>query len=119
MRNRKSNSVVSQWAHLRWLNGLPSLKVTGGFLCFLLAVLGAPYAQGEGNILILNSDMAVEKYMIVQIEFKAQLKKVQVEIDLGKKWGDESKVEDAILDADPDVVYMYWFQSLSPGIQIG
>ena len=105
MRNRKSSSVVSQWAHSRWLNGLPSLKVTGGLLCFLLTVLGAPYAQGEGNILILNSDMAVEKYLIVQTEFKAQLKQVQAEIDLGKKWGDESKIEDVILDADPDVIY--------------
>ena len=78
----------------------------GRLLCSLLVFyLASPCAWGKESILVLNSDMNVQKYLTVQTEFKSRLGIPQVEIDLGRRWVDESRIEEAILDEDPDIIY--------------
>ena len=106
IRSGRGCSAVSAGSHLQGVNCPAWPSMARRLLCFLLMFfLGAPYARGDQSVLILNSDMAVERYRVAQTEFKSKLKIPQVEIDLGRKWIDESKIEDAILDEDPDIVY--------------
>ena len=105
MSNGEKHPGVRQSTHLL-LNRCRLFGTMGGLLSFLLAVfLNMPQAQEQGSILIINSDMAVNRYLVAQIEFKSQLNVPQVVIDLGKKWADVSRVEDTILDKDPEVIY--------------
>jgi len=57
------------------------------------------------KILILNSNMSVEKYFAVQTEFKSKFNFPIVELDLGSKWFDNSEIEKSIRRESPDVIY--------------
>jgi len=69
------------------------------------SVCGSLHAETPGNVLILNSDMSIANYSLVHTRFKSRLSGLKHEIDLGSKWTDESKISDAIRNADPDVIY--------------
>lgn len=72
----------------------------------LCSACGSLFAETTpGNILILNSDMSIANYSLVHTRFKSRLTNLKHEIDLGSKWTDESKISDAIRNADPDVIY--------------
>ena len=71
----------------------------------LLVALCTLHARDRARVLILNSDLAIEKYLAAHAEFRSKLETSFVEIDLGKRWMDEAAVEEAIIDEDPDVIY--------------
>jgi putative ABC transport system substrate-binding protein len=59
----------------------------------------------ESKILILNSDLSVEKYFIAQSEFKTKSNVRETKIDLGSEWADEGKLEARIKSENPDLIY--------------
>lgn len=63
------------------------------------------FADSNGKVLIINSDMSVGKYAYVQTEFKAGIDVVVDHIDLGSKWINEAKIKKKILKTAPDVIY--------------
>ncbi len=86
-----------------------SIDRVRGYACGLLIAL-APlltmpvYGEG-GTVLILSSDTTVEKYLTAQTSFKKATTASTYEIDLGKKWADDSRVARSIITKDPDVIY--------------
>lgn len=84
-------------------------------LCFVTILLAGPLcmkdvvgqvsANENGKTLILNSNMSVKKYSILQSEFKKKFGKSTVEVDIeGSKWEDEDWFEDTIYEEDPDLI---------------
>lgn len=64
------------------------------------------FSNKNGKILILNSDMAVEQYVLAQSKFKSlSASKIIDEIDLGSKSIDEAGIKSTIFEKNPDIIY--------------
>lgn len=89
-------------AILRWLG--PALRVARGSLAagFLLSWTAL---AAENRVVILNSDLSVENYLVAQTAFKAALGPGTVEVDLGRNWINEAEVERTIRSQNPEVLY--------------
>jgi putative ABC transport system substrate-binding protein len=76
------------------------------FCCFLFLIPIVVSAEKEPKILVINSDMGLEKYRTHQEAFKEAIARPVLEINLGdKKWENISNVEEMLYDEDPDIIY--------------
>jgi len=73
--------------------------------CLSLFISSTLLAREDKGVLILNSDMSIYKYSLVQSEIKSKITNLKGEIDLGSKWINEKKIQKMILELDPDVIY--------------
>ena len=62
-------------------------------------------ANEQKKIIVLNSDMSIDRYSLAQTEFKSKIADLKAEIDLGSKWLDETVINKSIRDTSPDLVY--------------
>lgn len=65
----------------------------------------AVIAKKGGKILILNSNMSIEKYALAQAEFKSKMRGTIVEIDLGDKQFDIARIKKTLQEMKPDIIY--------------
>lgn len=84
--------------------------VSGLFIAFLLLILFMIpvncYAEDANKqVLVLNSNLSVKRYSIMQNEFKNKFGKKIVEIDLSSKWQDHRLLENKIKKVKPDVIF--------------
>jgi putative tryptophan/tyrosine transport system substrate-binding protein len=79
----------------------------GLFILVLLSLFmpDSSPARGQGDIIVLNSDMSIDKYSLVHTEFKSKITNLKGEIDLGSKWIDEARIEKMVFETDPDIIY--------------
>ena len=80
--------------------------VLGLFVFILLSLftLQALYAGNHGKVIVINSDMSVDKYNRVQTELKSRIDNIETIFDLGSKLVNESKIKGKILEIGPDVI---------------
>lgn len=80
-----------------------AIAAVAGLVAFAPALLcQTPEAR---SVLILNSDMHVEKYLVAQSTFKSALNRPTFEIDLGKNWQTEGRLEEVIRSQNPETFY--------------
>ncbi len=83
---------------------------------FLLALALLPFVSGlffangisaddQPRILILNSNLSVKKYFIMQSQFKKKFKNPTVDIDIGSKWQEEGWLEKTIRKQNPELIF--------------
>ncbi|GJQ59987.1 MAG: hypothetical protein D8M57_17235 [Candidatus Scalindua sp. AMX11] len=72
---------------------------------FSISIVGSLMAREDDTVIVLNSDVSIDKYSVVHTEFKSRIINLADEIDLGSKWLDEEKVKKKILEVDPDIIY--------------
>lgn len=90
------------------LNHRIHYSIALGLFIFVLLTLFIPAslpARDQGKVIILNSDMSIDKYSLAHIEFKSKIANLKGEIDLGSKWIDEANIEKVFSEVDPDVIY--------------
>ncbi|MFC1853864.1 ABC transporter substrate-binding protein [candidate division CSSED10-310 bacterium] len=75
------------------------------FLFLILIPLVMAINESPKRILLINSNASVEKYRIVQEEFKKVLYTPVLEVNLGNEKWTPSQVEALIKDKDPDIIY--------------
>ncbi|MDY6863408.1 MAG: ABC transporter substrate binding protein [Thermodesulfobacteriota bacterium] len=74
-------------------------------LSFLLLFPSIPSADNKPKILLINSNTSVEKYKVVQEEFKKVVSHSVLEVNLNEKKWKTPHIEDLIYDEDPDLIY--------------
>lgn len=70
-----------------------------------LFISGSLIASEHNSVLILNSDVSINKYSLANTEFKSKVTNLIDEIDLGSKWMNENDIKNRILKLDPDIIY--------------
>jgi putative ABC transport system substrate-binding protein len=88
-------------------HGIHYSIVLGFFILVLLSLFipDSLPARGEGKVIVLSSDMSIDKYYLAHTEFKSKITNIKGEIDLGSKWVDEARIKKIVFEADPDVIY--------------
>jgi len=82
------------------------LLAIGSIFCLLLFSASHPLLAGEvGKILLINSNMSVEKYALAQSRFQPGSDISIVSLDLGNPWVDKDSVKKAIQKESPDLIY--------------
>lgn len=75
-------------------------------LAILSLLFACPVSANEQKkIIVLNSDMSIDRYSLAQTEFKSKIADLKAEIDLGSKWLDETVIDKSIRDIGHDLVY--------------
>ena len=75
-------------------------------LAILSLLFAVPISANEQmKIIVLNSDMSIDRYSLAQTEFKSKIDGLRAEIDLGNKWTNKTVIEQNIRDIGPDLVY--------------
>ncbi len=75
------------------------------FVLCLISISGSLMAREDDKVIVLNSDVSIDKYSVAHTEFKSRIINLVGEIDLGSKWLDDKKVKEKILEIDPDIIY--------------
>lgn len=79
------------------------LSASVGWTVYAMA-LASKLAMGASNILILNSDLTVEKYRTAQAAFRERIAHPVAEVDLGSV-ADERVLRNTIARENPSVIY--------------
>ena len=74
-------------------------------ISLVLLFAGTVSAENRPKIVLINSDASVEKYKVVQEEFKKSLSRPVLEVHLDKKKWKLSEVGDFLHDERPDLIY--------------
>ena len=72
---------------------------------FSISIAGSLVAREDDTVIVLNSDVSIDKYSVAHTEFKSIMSNVADEIDLGSKWLDEEGIKKKIIEIDPDIIY--------------
>ncbi|MCP5006364.1 MAG: hypothetical protein GY941_20865, partial [Planctomycetes bacterium] len=84
-----------------------------------LFISGSLIAREHDNVLILNSDVSINKYSLANTEFKSGVTNLIGEIDLGSKWLDEKNIKNKILEIDPDITYCIGSKAYQMAYKVG
>ncbi|MCP5003006.1 MAG: hypothetical protein GY941_03510, partial [Planctomycetes bacterium] len=76
-------------------------------------------AREHDNVLILNSDVSINKYSLANTEFKSGVINLIGEIDLGSKWLNKKNIENKILEIDPDIIYCIGSKAYQTAYKVG
>jgi putative ABC transport system substrate-binding protein len=100
---KRESGVSTMFAQIRsW----PWRRLLGVVWCLVVLLPGVTSAKNDPKILLINSDVSVEKYRISQEAFKEALSLPVIEVNLGdKQWEDIANVEELLYDEDPDIIY--------------
>ncbi len=101
--NRKSNVPEK---HIPLIQGRCSVVFRLLVLVLLtLFIPGSLIARENNNVLILNSDVSINKYSLTNTEFKSKVTNLIGDINLGSKWLDEKNIKNRIQEIDPGIIY--------------
>ncbi len=115
--NRKSN-ILEKYNSI--IQGRCSV-IFGTLILVLLALFFSStlIAREHDNILILNSDVSINKYSLANSEFKSKVSNLIGEIDLGSKWLNKKNIENKILEIDPDIIYCIGSKAYQTAYKVG
>ncbi len=115
--NKKSNIPEK---HIYIIQGRCSVIFRTLILVLLaLSISGSLIARELDNVLILNSDVSINKYSLANSEFKSKVSNLIGEIDLGSKWLDEKDIKNRILEIDPDIIYCIGSKAYQTAYKVG
>ncbi len=75
------------------------------FCLFSLIISGIAFAGERNRVLILNSNMATEKYSLIHKEFTSSISEEIAELDLGGKEIDTTEIGERIDTINPDIIF--------------
>ena len=117
LHNRKSKVPEK---HISLIQGRCSVIFRPLILVLLtIFISNSLIARENDNVLILNSDVSINKYSLANTEFKTRVTNLIGEIDLGSKWLDEKNIKNKILEIDPDIIYCIGSKAYQMAYKIG
>ncbi|MCP4264539.1 MAG: hypothetical protein GY777_03015 [Candidatus Brocadiaceae bacterium] len=115
--NRKSNIPEK---HISLNQGRCFVFLRPLILTLLTLFISGPLiAKEHSDILILNSDVSINKYSLANTEFKSKVTSLKGEIDLGSKWLNKKNIENQILEIDPDIIYCIGSKAYQMACKVG